>query len=58
MIRFASRALRDTGRAMSEESTTPDLVELVAGAFEATIYPDADIEAGRTAAERLAESRE
>jgi hypothetical protein len=50
---------------MSEESTTPDLVELTAQAFEAgsrhdldvvmAVYPD--IDEARAAAERLAEER-
>jgi hypothetical protein len=43
--------LLDTARAMSEQSTTPDLVELV----RTTIC--SDIDEGRAAAERLAEER-
>jgi len=41
--RLASRAaVLDTQRAMPEESTTPDLVELVDGAFEAVNRSDLD----------------
>jgi hypothetical protein len=39
---------------MSEESTTPDLDELIASV---TYYPEADIDEARAAAERLAEER-
>ena len=54
---------RDTGCLMSEESTTPDLVELMGRAFEAANRRDLDAAAGsfadegRAAAERLAQER-
>jgi hypothetical protein len=49
------RQLRDTARAMSQESTTPDLVELGRVLFEAANRKD--FAAARAAAERLAEER-
>ena len=71
--RGSSSSKRDTPRAMPEESTTPDLVELAGrqleaanrhdlDAFMSAFAPDAVYDASRdearSAAERLAESRE
>src|SRR4051794_26721036 len=42
MVANVARPLRDTGRAMSEESTTPDLVELMGTALEAVNRLDLD----------------
>jgi hypothetical protein len=56
-----SHSLRDTGPAMSEESATPDLVELTRRSFEAGNRRDLDAAMSfyeaRAAAERLAEER-
>jgi ketosteroid isomerase-like protein len=42
LARIIRRSLRDTGLAMSEESTTPDLVELVRHAYDASRHGDYD----------------
>jgi hypothetical protein len=47
--------LRDTGNAMSEESTHRDLVGVTDAIMRSTLCLDLD--EGRAAAERLAESR-
>ena len=50
------RRLRDTGRAMPEESTTPDLVELMRRGFEAANRRDVDAAASFYAPDAVYES--